>query len=123
MDLNKVELKEKVLCAFKNNTDKLYTYDKNLRYYPLNGTKFYMEMFFEDIKSKVEVLEKSAWFWRKDKIVKRDFIERVWRYRIFVGVEQLIEITEEEFLEVFKIQEEEQKEQTLKKLEDLCSNT
>ena len=121
MDLNKEELKEKVLCVFKNNTDKLKSYSKSSKYYSLYNTKLYIEVYYEFVRRKETFIKKGEWFWQKEKTLEKEVTEPINRYKIWTGIEY-VEITEEEFLDIFETKKEEDSKKNLEELNKLCKS-
>ena len=108
------ELREKLLCAIKNNiADFKGSYADRALYF--NSICLY----FEIIEKVNELIVPPKYFWQKEKILHH----RVKDYNTFtVGYGSFrTTLTKEEYEEIMQIRQEKIKEKQLKELEKLCN--
>ena len=108
------ELREKLLCAIKNN---IADFERSHTSYSLYFNSIYL--YFETIEKVNELIVPPKYFWQKEKILHH----RVKDYNTFI-VEYgsfRTTLTKEEYEEIMQIRQEKIKEKQLKELEKLCN--
>lgn len=113
--MENLELKEKLLCALRNNIEDLkYTFHWNSiglgSAYKLSNIILYV-----DSKPFTRTKERKYFWQRKTETIYKDV------YKIDFGSES-IEITKEEYEEIINLRQEKIKEKQLKELNKLCNN-
>lgn len=126
------ELKEKILCAIKNNID---SFKKERRggcgyseWLQLNGEgleiRLYKASKYKTQSSTKTNIIKSAW-WRAERKEIIEVDEEIFDYnygRIYLNGNYVFDTTKEEYEEIIKLRGEKIREKQLEELNKLCNN-
>ena len=113
------ELREKLLCAIKNNIQNFVFkhYERSFYSdYSFNG----ITLSSTTVSKKITVNIPPKYFWQKAKQKER-YIQDYSTFNVAYG-EFRTQLTKEEYEEIMQIRQEKIKEKQLKELEKLCNN-
>ena len=119
------ELREKLLCAIKNNIQDFEYYSQGCYrlYNKSSNILFYNVVVYKDTLVEKEFVEKPKYFWQKPKTRTKRFTRSVFDYPtadVKYG-DYATRLTKEEYEEIMQIRQEKIKEKQLKELEKLCN--